>query len=209
MALNHTAGLSLPQQVMMSLFGLVEMMDTEKVYQKACMEICERRFRKLITRAWGSRSPMSGRTSTATTASSISSTTLRKHVGNDVVEWLKENVHPLDIPFKLAQDHGIVLLNGSGFEAPNWSARVSFANLDDDAYEAIGRARAGRGARLRPGFPCRKRRSGAAVGKVSVGGRATTVVERTSLMHGPLNTSPRLTTETRRIGHTERNALRA
>jgi aspartate 4-decarboxylase len=33
-----------------------------------------------------------------------------------------------------------VLLNGSGFQAPGWSARVSFANLDDDAYSSIGRA---------------------------------------------------------------------
>jgi aspartate 4-decarboxylase len=137
-ALNHTAGLSLPQQVMMSLFGLVEMLDTEKAYQKACMEICDRRFRKLIA----------GMAIEVTDVGPYFDRyygiidfeyTLRKHVGNEVVEWLKKNVHPLDIAFKLAQDHGIVLLNGSGFEAPNWSARVSFANLDDDAYEAIGR----------------------------------------------------------------------
>ena len=35
-ALNHTAGLSLPQQVMMSLFSLAELMDGEKRYQNAC-----------------------------------------------------------------------------------------------------------------------------------------------------------------------------
>ena len=33
-----------------------------------------------------------------------------------------------------------MLLNGSGFEAPSWSVRVSFANLNDDAYDDIGRA---------------------------------------------------------------------
>jgi aspartate 4-decarboxylase len=33
-----------------------------------------------------------------------------------------------------------VLLNGGGFEAPDWSVRVSFANLDDDVYDDIGRA---------------------------------------------------------------------
>jgi aspartate 4-decarboxylase len=32
-----------------------------------------------------------------------------------------------------------VLLNGGGFEAPNWSLRVSLANLPDEAYERIGR----------------------------------------------------------------------
>jgi aspartate 4-decarboxylase len=39
----------------------------------------------------------------------------------------------------LAQRHGTVLLNGSGFHGPAWSARVSLANLDDDAYAQIGK----------------------------------------------------------------------
>ena len=53
---------------------------------------------------------------------------------------MKANVHPLDILFRLAEEHGIVLLNGGGFAAPNWSTRVSLANLDDAAYANIGRA---------------------------------------------------------------------
>jgi aspartate 4-decarboxylase len=32
-----------------------------------------------------------------------------------------------------------VLLNGSGFRGPPWSARVSLANLDDAAYAEIGK----------------------------------------------------------------------
>ena len=63
-----------------------------------------------------------------------------EYVGDDVVSWVKANVHPLDIVFKLAEDHGIVLLNGGGFAAPDWSVRVSFANLNDDVYDDIGRA---------------------------------------------------------------------
>jgi aspartate 4-decarboxylase len=47
-ALNHTAGLSLPQQVMMSMFSLAELMDTAKLYQKACQEIVHRRFWAMI-----------------------------------------------------------------------------------------------------------------------------------------------------------------
>ena len=53
---------------------------------------------------------------------------------------MKANVHPLDIVFRLAEDHGIVLLNGSGFAAPDWSVRISFANLEDHVYDDIGRA---------------------------------------------------------------------
>src|SRR3977135_1467801 len=47
-ALNHTAGLSLPQQVMMGLFSLSEMMDSDKRYQTACKEIVDRRIHALI-----------------------------------------------------------------------------------------------------------------------------------------------------------------
>src|SRR3954452_20422065 len=47
-ALNHTAGLSVPQQVRMSLFSLAELMDTEKRYQQACCEIVNRRVRLLL-----------------------------------------------------------------------------------------------------------------------------------------------------------------
>lgn len=47
-ALNYTAGLSLPQQVMMTLFGLVELMDEDKLYQKACIAICEKRTENLV-----------------------------------------------------------------------------------------------------------------------------------------------------------------
>src|SRR5215211_1813032 len=46
--LNHTAGLSLPQQVMMTMFSLYELMDEKKVYQKACMEIVQRRSKLMI-----------------------------------------------------------------------------------------------------------------------------------------------------------------
>jgi aspartate 4-decarboxylase len=63
----------------------------------------------------------------------------RKNIGDEAVEYLKKNIHPLDLAFRLAEDHGVVLLNGGGFEAPGWSLRVSLANLPDDAYDDIGR----------------------------------------------------------------------
>ena len=65
---------------------------------------------------------------------------------------MKANVHPLDIVFRLAEDHGIVLLNGSGFAAPDWSVRISFANLDDHVYDDIGRAVRAIARGYRPGL---------------------------------------------------------
>ena len=136
-ALNHTAGLALPQQVMMSMFSLAELMDASKQYQKACMEILHRRAWALI-----------GGLGLQLTPNPLYDAYYglidfefwaRKNIGEEAVEYLKQNVHPLDLAFRLAEDRGIVLLNGSGFEAPDWSLRVSLANLDDEVYEEIGR----------------------------------------------------------------------
>ncbi|MEM7076859.1 MAG: bifunctional aspartate transaminase/aspartate 4-decarboxylase [Pseudomonadota bacterium] len=137
-ALNHTAGLSLPQQVMMSLFSLVEMMDGDKAYQAFCCKILKHRFDELV-KGLGievADNPLFDHYYGIIDFEYW----LSRYVSKDVVDWIRENVHPLDISFKLAERHGIVLLNGSGFDAPNWSVRVSFANLDDDAYAQIGRA---------------------------------------------------------------------
>jgi len=137
-ALNHTAGLSLPQQVMMTLFSIAELMDEEKTYQAEVMEIVQRRAWSLIEGLGVELKP-----------NPLFSYYygivdfefwIKKYVGPEVMEFIKKNYHPLDIVFRLAEDHSIVLLNGGGFSAPDWSARVSFANLDDAVYGHIGRA---------------------------------------------------------------------
>ena len=135
--LNHTAGLSLPQQVMMTMFSLHELMDEKKDYQKACKEIVHRRMQTLLE---GMDLQVPPNPSFDAYYALIDfEFWARKNIGDEAVEYLKKNVHPLDLAFRLAEAHGIVLLNGGGFEAPNWSMRVSLANLPDEAYEDIGR----------------------------------------------------------------------
>jgi aspartate 4-decarboxylase len=135
--LNHTAGLSLPQQVMMTMFSLSELMDTEKRYQKACMEIVHRRARALLEGLGLEVAP--NPLFNAYYGLVDFEFWARKNIGEEAVAYLKKNVHPLDLAFRLAETHGIVLLNGGGFEAPDWSLRVSLANLGDDVYDDIGR----------------------------------------------------------------------
>jgi aspartate 4-decarboxylase len=137
-ALNHTAGLSLPQQVQMMFFSLSELMDSKKDYQKGCIGIVKKRVEATIE-GMGievDKDPLFDYYYGLIDCEFW----MRKYVGEEVVEWIKANVHPLDLVFKLAEDHGIVLLNGSGFDAPPWSVRVSFANLPDHVYDDIGRA---------------------------------------------------------------------
>jgi len=136
-ALNHTAGLSLPQQVMMSLFSLYELMDTAKAYQAACMEIVHRRAKAMIE-GLGIDAPTSDLYDAYYGLIDFEFWA-RKNLGEEAVQYLKKNIHPLDLAFRLAEQHGIVLLNGGGFDAPDWSLRVSLANLGDDVYDDIGR----------------------------------------------------------------------
>lgn len=138
-ALNHTAGLSLPQQVMMSLFSLAEMLDEKKAYQAACMEIVHRRLEALLD-GLGLADKLNPNPNYDAYYGLIDfEFWARKNIGDDAVNYLKKNVHPLDLAFRLAEAHGIVLLNGGGFDAPEWSLRVSLANLPDDVYDDIGR----------------------------------------------------------------------
>jgi len=138
-ALNHTSGLSLPQQVMMTLFSLSEMMDADRRYQTACMDIVHRRLRTLVSGLGLADDLEADPNYDAYYGLVDFEFWARKNLGEDVVAYLKKNVHPLDLAFRLAEAHGIVLLNGGGFEAPEWSLRVSLANLPDEAYEDIAR----------------------------------------------------------------------
>jgi aspartate 4-decarboxylase len=122
---------------MMSLFSLCELMDAKKEYQKACQEIVHRR-------AWAMIEGMGLQLSPNPSYDAYYGLVdfefwARKNIGDQAVDYLKKHIHPLDLAFRLAEAHGIVLLNGGGFAAPDWSLRVSLANLPDEAYEDIGR----------------------------------------------------------------------
>ena len=63
----------------------------------------------------------------------------KKFYGEDFVEYLKKTYNPLDVVFRLASETSLVVLNGGGFDGPEWSVRVSLANLNDEDYVKIGK----------------------------------------------------------------------
>ena len=137
-AQNHTVGLGTPQQAMMVLFSLAELMHEAKEHRSRCMEILRER---VATCADGlGIEHISDPMFAAYYGEVDLEFWLRKYVGEEVEEWIKRKVHPLDIVFKLAEDYRVVALDGGGFQGPNWSCHLSFANLNDSAYEDIGRA---------------------------------------------------------------------
>jgi aspartate 4-decarboxylase len=63
----------------------------------------------------------------------------RKIAGDEFIRYVEAHRQPIDVVIGLAREYGMVLLNGSGFEGPAWSVRVSLANLETDDYATIGR----------------------------------------------------------------------
>ena len=138
-ALNHTSGLSLPQQLQMSLFALYSIIDSrsEDKFRQGMLVI----IKSLLNTLWESM----GFTLPAdsTRAGYYSEIDLlvwaKKFYGEDFVDYLKFNYSPLDIVFRLATETSLVVLNGGGFDGPEWSIRVSLANLDEKDYATIGK----------------------------------------------------------------------
>jgi aspartate 4-decarboxylase len=139
--LNHTAGLSTPQQVQMTLFALAGLLDAGGARKRAARAVVRARFERLY-RGVG-LSPPDDPLLTRYYASLDVPALARARYGDAFAAWLLASFEPIDFVVRLAEERGIVLLDGGGFDAPAMSLRVSLANLPDDAYEPIGRAIAG------------------------------------------------------------------
>ena len=139
--LNHTAGLSTPQQVQMALFALDGLLDATGVRKSEVRDIVRRRF-DLLYRGVGLRPPDDPLLTHYYATLDIPALA-RKRYGDRFANWLTARFEPIDFVVRLAEERGVVLLDGGGFDAPKMSVRVSLANLPDDSYEPVGRAIAG------------------------------------------------------------------
>ena len=139
-ALNHTAGLALPQQMQMTLFALYSLIDKREGdnFHRKMLEIIDSRLHTLW-RSTGFTLP-----DDKLRAGYYSEIDLlvwaRKFYGNDFADYLRLNYSPLNVVFRLATETALVVLNGGGFDAPEWSIRVSLANLNEKDYEVIGKS---------------------------------------------------------------------
>ncbi len=135
-ALNHTAGLSTPQQVQMAFFSAFSLVDKENTYKNQTIAICHRRQRLLFE---GLDLPIKENPYDASYYAEFDLLQWAlKNYGPEFANYLESNYKPVDVLYKLAQESSIVLLSGGGFQGPEWSVRISLANLDDDAYSEIG-----------------------------------------------------------------------
>ena len=137
-ALNHTAGLSTPQQIQMELFALASILDKEKAYKKRMIQLIHQRLNALWETTGFTLSPDPLR---AGYYSQIDIMVWAKKIyGDEFAKWLSKSYEPLDFVIRLAKETAVVLLNGDGFDGPLWSVRASLANLDTASYLKIGKA---------------------------------------------------------------------
>lgn len=136
-ALNHTAGLSTPQQVLMALFSLHCLMDKKGTYKSMAQDIVTQRFKTLYA-AVGIPHPENAYDAHYYAIIDIP-TLAETRYGKAFADHLVKDYEPIDFVWQLAHKKSIVLMDGGGFDAPNMSVRVSLANLPDSAYDAIGK----------------------------------------------------------------------
>lgn len=135
-ALNHTAGLSLPQQMQMSLFASYALLDKENSYKQKMREIIQRRLQVLWDNTGFTLIEDPLRVGYYTEIDML--VWAKKFHGDKFVEYLKKTYSPLNVVFRLARETSLVLLNGGGFDGPEWSVRASLANLNEQDYVTIG-----------------------------------------------------------------------
>lgn len=137
-ALNHTAGLSTPQQVQMVLFSLFALMDENDGYKAELKKLIHRREAALY-RELGIEPVENSNSVDYYTLLDLEDIT-RKLYGDDFALWVKERSSAGDLLFRIAEETGIVLLPGRGFGTRQPAGRASLANLNEYEYARIGQA---------------------------------------------------------------------
>ena len=138
-ALNHTAGLSTPQQVQMALFALMGLLDWRDgyKYKAQAQAVVSQRFDDLyqaLELGYAS-SPYDAHYYTTIDVGDLA----EAKYGPEFAKWMMKSYEPVDFVLRLAAEREVVLLPGAGFDAPDWTVRVSLANLPDQAYVKIGK----------------------------------------------------------------------
>jgi len=136
-ALNHTAGLSTPQQIQMALFSAFGMLHADEL-QPRLIGMIHKRLDDLWSDTGFTLVPDKYRAGYYSEIDIMVWAT--KSYGKEFADWINKTYLPLDFVIRLANETAVVLLNGDGFDGPKWSVRASLANLNEDAYLKIGKA---------------------------------------------------------------------
>ncbi|KEQ15326.1 aspartate aminotransferase [Endozoicomonas montiporae] len=136
-ALHHSAGLSSPQQLQMTLFALSSLIDSERHYQRGAKRLIRSRYQTLYQNI-GLPQPLADDVVGYYTLLDLELLACGLH-GQAFADWFVGRHSCAEFLFRLADETGIVLLPAAGFDVRAPAVRVSLANLDIAGYAAIGR----------------------------------------------------------------------
>ena len=135
-ALNHTSGISLPQQLQMTLFALASLLDEQKKYNKAAKQLINRRY-DILYQAIGIQPTVDENSVDYYTIIDLELLSEQMY-DKGFSQWLMKQLKGYNFLMRLAEETSVVLLPGKGFEVDHPSVRVSLANLEEYQYRAIG-----------------------------------------------------------------------
>ncbi len=136
-ALNHTAGLSSAQQVMMTLFSLYALLDKGKNYKQEVMNICRSR-EKLLYQTLDLEEPLE-ELNTSYYCEINFKEWLEKRYGREFSEYFKNDWTVTKFLTSLAEEEQLMLLRTNDFGSDDWSIRISLANLSTSQYKEVGK----------------------------------------------------------------------
>ncbi|WP_057768875.1 bifunctional aspartate transaminase/aspartate 4-decarboxylase [Lactobacillus selangorensis] len=137
--LYHTSGLSTPQQVMMALFSLTNLVcgDQPDPYITASKKLINDRYRDFFDALEIPANESPHNTKYYALINIYKLAAIR--YDQAFADYLKENYEEIDFGMRLAEMHGTVLMDGTGFGAQAGTLRVSQANLANPDYRVIAK----------------------------------------------------------------------
>lgn len=136
--LYHTSGLSTPQQAMMAMMSLTHLVaQKEDPYFAAAKQLVSKRYHDLFSslEIAEDNDPSNAKYYSLIDLFAIA----RKRYGEDFEKYMRTNFEDVDFLLHLAQEEGVVLMEGIGFASAPGTLRVSEANLPDEAYAKIAK----------------------------------------------------------------------
>lgn len=136
-ALNHAAGLSSVQQVMMTLFSLYSLLDTKDDYKTSVMNLCHEREERLF-HSLGIKEEVEP-LNTAYYFEFNFKDWVESRYGLDFSRYLQSEWTITKVLTRLAEKEKLLLLKTDDFGSDEWSVRISLANLKTESYEEVGK----------------------------------------------------------------------
>jgi aspartate 4-decarboxylase len=132
----HVAGLGTPQQTLMTLFAVYDLLDEGQTYNATLKTLLSERMANLLEPIRYSIKESDLNTNYYVIIDIIKAA--KQLTGNNDFGTYLENQDPLEFLLRLAKTYGTVLLPAAGFAGPFWGVRVSLANLPTKDYRIIG-----------------------------------------------------------------------